>query len=121
MSARRNPGLSLEERRASLLADIEALPARRSGKREDLIQVQGDFLDSTYGIVAEAARERRMAVASYMRRAAYAMACHDLDLPLSDAFKRDPRVTRETGFGVLDPEGVKFGDWEIESLKERDS
>jgi hypothetical protein len=101
----------------SLLAAIAALPERRTTDRPGTVKASTDFLPGAYGIVVEAAKGRRMSLAAYLRRAAYAMACHDLDLPLSDALSRDPRVTRESGFAVDDEEGVKFGPWERGSLK----
>lgn len=117
MTTRRNTGLSREERVASLLADIDALPATRRNRRRDIIPSDTDFLPRAYGVVLEAARVRRLSLAAYIRRAVYAMACHDLNLPLSEVLEIDPRMSRETGFPVDDPEGRKFGPWEIEKLK----
>lgn len=116
MSRRRTVKLTADARREMLLAEIAAIPARRTTMADDAIKVQVDFLDTAHGIVAIAARMRRMSVAAFIRRAAYAMACHDLDIPLSDALTRDPRVARENGFPVSDPEGRIFGRWEIEKL-----
>lgn len=104
----------------SVLAAIAALPARRTSDRPDSVKATTDFLAGAYGIVVEASRIRRMSIAAYIRRAAYAMACFDLGIPLEDALSRDPRVTRETGFAVDDPDGVKFGPWEIDALKGTD-
>lgn len=106
--------------RDSLLAAIAALPEARTSDRPEVIKAHTDFLPGAFGIVVEAAKDRKMSLAAYIRRAAYAMACHDLELPLSDAITRDPRVTRETGYPIDDPDGVKFGPWEIDSLKEVD-
>lgn len=105
-----------EARKASLKAAIDALPARRVSQATDAIKSQTDFIFGAYGIVVEAARGRRLSVAAYIRRAAYAMACHDLGIPLSEALERDPRMARETGFAVADPDGTKFGRWEIAAL-----
>lgn len=116
--ARRAPGLSPEDRVKSLLADIEALPARRTGKRADIVKVQTDFVDSGHEIIVQAALDRRISIPAYVRRAAYAMACHDLDIPLSTALERDPRMARNTGLSVPDPAGNRFGPWEIESLRD---
>lgn len=101
------------ERDETLKAAIAGLPRSGSGRG---VGVTTDFLPGAIGMVHEAARARRMTSAAYMRRAALAFAAHDLGLPLSDALERDPRVTRETGFSVRDPEGTKFGHWEIEGL-----
>jgi len=109
---------SQEERKAALMAAIDALPVTKGKLRGDLIPASTDFRRGAFGIVIQAARERRMSVGAFMRRAAYAFACHDLEIPLSEALTLDPRVTRETGFALEDPDGVKFGPWEIESLKE---
>jgi hypothetical protein len=75
-----------------------------------------DLLPGALGLVQEAARVRRLSTAAYLRRCALAMACHDLDIPFSDALARDSRLSRETGFAVDDPDGTKFGRWEIERL-----
>ena len=104
------------ERDDSLRAAINALPASRRNGRAEAILATTDFLPGTMGIVIEAAKGRRLSVAAYLRRAALAMACHDLQIPLSEALTRDPRVTRETGYAVEDPDGVRFGAWEIERL-----
>lgn len=101
---------------SSVHAAINALPARRGTDRPDSIVATTDLLPGAYGIVLQAAKERRMSTTAYLRRAALAMACHDLGIPFSDAMDRDPRVTRETGFAVNDPQGTKFGLWEIETL-----
>lgn len=102
--------------RASVHAAINALPERRTSKRPDSVKAQTDFLLAPYGAVVLASQARKMSLAAYVRRATYAMAAHDLGLPLSDLLERDPRVTRETGFAIDDPDGVKFGHWEIERL-----
>lgn len=109
-------GFSEEERRASILADIDALPPRRTGKRPDIVKVQTDFLEEGHQIVLEAAKDRRVSLPAYIRRAAYAMACQDLGIPLQAALDRDPRMARDTGLSVPDPTGERFGQWEIEGL-----
>ena len=114
----RSAGLSPEDRVASLLADIDALPARRSSLRLEAIKVQTDFIDSAYDIVVQAASDRRISIPAYLRRAAYAMACFDLEIPLSEALARDPRMARNTGLSVPDPEGTRFGSWEIEKVRD---
>jgi hypothetical protein len=103
-------------RDASLKAAINALPGVRGGDNPDTIQASTDFRTGSYTLVIEAARLRKMSVGGYLRRAAFAMACHDLGLPLSEALSRDPRATRENGFAAQDPEGTIFGLWEIERL-----
>lgn len=107
------------ERAESLLADIEALPrmATYGAKAHGGDAYSVDFLPGALGAVQEAARGRRLTTSSYIRRAALAMAARDLDIPLSDLIERDPRMTRETGFAVSDPEGRKFGAWEIVALR----
>lgn len=55
-------------------------------------------------------------MASYTRRAVMAFAAHDLGVPLSDLVGHDPRMARDTGAPMSDPEGKRFGAWEIESL-----
>lgn len=120
MSGRRVTRLSKEDRVASLLADIDALPRSRRNDRPGTVRVDTDLMISVYSIVREAAKVRRITVAAYMRRAAMAMACHDLGLDLSEALTRDPRVSRDTGFATTDPEGTIFGPWEIERLRGED-
>ena len=103
-------------RDATLKAAIAALPKTRGGENTETVGATTDFRVGTFSIVIEAAKARKMSVGGYLRRAAFAMACHDLGLPLSEALSRDPRITRDTGYAALDPEGTKFGPWEIERL-----
>lgn len=117
MSRKRGPAMSREDRLASLEADIDALPRTRRSERVNAVRMDVDFLLAPYSIIRAAAHERRLSVTAYVRRATYAMACHDLGIPLSEALTRDPRVARENGFGVDDPEGTIFGSWEIERLR----
>lgn len=100
----------------AVLAAIAALPERRVSERTDAIKSTVDFLSGAYGAVRLAAKIRRLSPAAYMRRAVLAMVAHDLELPLSDLIERDPRMSRESGFAVEDPQGTKFGQWEIERL-----
>lgn len=109
---KRNP----EDRRASLLAAINALPSSGHGGKALLGRTEVDFMVGAYSIIREAARLRRVSVPAFIRRAAYAMACYDLGMPLSDALERDPRMARENGFAIDDPEGLRFGVWEIAQL-----
>ena len=99
-------------------AAINALPTSRTGKAQNLVKTQTDFRVGPFGAVVLAAQGRKMSLSSYMRRAIYAMAAHDLGLPVSDLISRDPRVARETGFAIDDPDGVKFGPWGISALIE---
>lgn len=98
--------------RDSVRASVADLP--RTTDRATAVQV--DFLPGAHGIVIEAAKARRVAVASYIRRAALAMACHDLGIPFSDALERDARISNLMGAAIDDPDGVRFGAWEIERL-----
>jgi hypothetical protein len=102
--------------REAVLAAIAALPASRQDKPQDSVKIWSDFKNGAFGIVVQAAKVRRISLASYMRRATLAMACRDLEIPLSEALIRDPRIARDTGTPIPDPEGVKFGPWEIEKL-----
>ncbi len=102
-----------EDRKRSVLAALAALPSSGTG---DLVQNCVDYRIGAWGILLQAARARRMSVAAYVRRSALAMASHDLGIPITEAFARDSRVTRETGYSVDDPAGTKFGLWEIERL-----
>lgn len=113
--ARRKEGVT--DWRARMLADVAALPARTASyDHPDAIAVPVDFLMGPHGMLLGAARRRRVSVVAYVRRAAYAMVAHDLGIPLTELTLRDPRMSRETGFGVRDPEATKFGEWEIASL-----
>jgi len=105
-----------EEKIATLRAEIADLPDRKGGDRRGATKGTTDFMPGALGMVIKAAKGRRMSLAAYLRRSALAMACHDLGVPLSDALKFDPRVTRESGFAVDDPDGTQFGNWEIERL-----
>lgn len=55
-------------------------------------------------------------MAAYTRRAVMAFAAHDLGVPLSELVGHDPRMSRDTGLSMPDPDGKRFGAWEIESL-----
>lgn len=103
-----------ERRRASVKAAIAALPAagRTAGSRK----VETDYPDAAYLLLRRCALEREIAVASYIRRATYAMMAHDLGVAVTDLLADDPRVQRYTGAVISDAEGVKFGSWQIEGL-----
>lgn len=102
--------------KAALRANVADLPDQRARPRADAVAVAADFLPGAYGAIVKAANARRLSPTSYVRRAALALAAHDLDIPLTDLLARDPRMSRQTGFGVDDPDGVKFGPWEIDGL-----
>lgn len=103
-------------RDATLRAAIAALPRTRGGENAETISAATDFRVGSFNLVIEAAHLRKLSVGGYLRRAAFAFACHDLGLPLSEALARDPRMTRQTGYAAVDPEGTIFGPWEIERL-----
>lgn len=103
--------------KATLRAEIAALPAKKNGTRPDAVALGADVLRPAYPLIVEAARARRMSVQAYVRRAALAFATHDLEIPFQAALDRDARVTRETGFALIDADGSRFGPWEIESLR----
>lgn len=107
--------LSFEERKASLLAAIDALPASKHSPDERLPTMVLMRKDPR-SLVLKAAAARRMNLSAYLRRAGYAMACHDLGIPLSEVLAMDPFVSRENGRRMRDAEGTKFGRWEIGSL-----
>lgn len=101
---------------ATLRAEVNALPNSDTGPGDPVSAGQIDFIPGAYGAVMRAAGERRISVASFARRATYAMAAYDLRIPLQDLIDRDPRMTRNTGFAVPDPKMTRFGLWEIERL-----
>lgn len=100
--------------REVLRAEIAALPGK---KRSGGTVVTVDFLPGAYGPVIAAAKARRMSVPAYVRRAAYAMAAHDLEIDVRELLARDPRVSRETNISIPDPDGTKFGSWVIIGLE----
>lgn len=102
--------------RASVAAAVAELPTAQRRGATDAAPVAIDILPGAYGAVLTAARARRVSVASYVRRAALAMAAHDLQVPLAHLLERDPRMARETGASMPDPTGTRFGFWEIERL-----
>lgn len=97
----------------SILADVAALP--ESAERSDVTQGT-TMAPEVHKMLVKRARERRISPASYVRRATMAMLAVDLGIPFSDLLALDPRMTRETGYAVTDPDGTAFGPWEIESL-----
>ena len=101
---------------ASMIAQIAGLPVRGYSSREDAIKVPADLLPGAYGAVVKAAKARRISVSSYIRRAVLAFAAHDLEMPLRELVAIDPRMARDTNQQMPDPEGRRFGPWEIESL-----
>lgn len=113
MTRRRAPQI---DPRDTLRAEIAALPSRRTSDPVNGATISVDMLRPAYAIVIEAAKARRMSVPAYIRRAAYAFAALDLDIPLSAVLERDSRLTRDTGFPISDPEGTKLGPWEIARL-----
>ena len=102
--------------RESIAAAIDGLPTAQQRRRPNVTPVSTDFLPGGLGVIVKAAKARRLSLSAYVRRAAYAMAARDLGLPLVDVLARDPRMSRDTGFSVDDPDGTKFGPWEIEGL-----
>lgn len=109
-------GVSAEDRKASILAAINGLPASRRGGPSDTVRTVANFTLGAWGMVLEASKARRLSTVAYIRRATLAMAAHDLEVPFAEALALDPRVARESGLSILDPDGVKFGLWEIERL-----
>ena len=103
-----------ERRKASIRAAIDALPMPTdlSGDRTVSLSVP----EATWVLLRRAAVEREISPAAYARRAMYAMVAHDLGVPVTLLLADDPSVARYTGAAILDPEGVKFGSWQIEGL-----
>ncbi len=105
---------SLLDWRAIVRADVDAIrPDSDSGKTSTNIEMH----TPAHQIVERAAQARRMTTASYMRRAAMAFAAYDAGIDVLELFAMEPRVTRETGTGMVDPEGTGFGDWRIKKLE----
>lgn len=102
--------------RKALQAEVEDLPDIGPQRRSDTLGVEVDFIPGAYGTVREAAKIRRVSLAAFVRRSAYAMAAHDLEIPLMDIISRDPRMVRDTGQSMPDPQLRRFGLWEIERL-----
>lgn len=98
--------------RESILAAVDDLP----GTVDQATTIYVDMMPGANGILIEAAKTRQVAVGAYIRRAALAMACHDLGLPFSDALERDPRISNSRNSPIPDPDGIRFGPWEIERL-----
>lgn len=103
----------------ALEADIADLPIRRRDRRGIVTDHETDFLQGPYSAIIAAAKQRRMSIPAYLRRAAYALAAADLGIPVLDLIARDPRCARDTGLRVDDPAGVKFGSWEVRLVSER--
>lgn len=102
--------------RESMKAQINSLPTAASASRPEAVDIRLDVLPGAYGAILQAASARRVTVASFMRRAALAMAAHDLEIPLRELVERDPRMARDINMGVDDPTGRRFGAWEIAEL-----
>lgn len=103
-----------ERRRSSVKAAIAALP---TSKKPDVRHVSLEIPDSVWSYVHKAAVSREIQPGSYLRRAAYAMLAYDLGIPVTELFERDPGVTRYTGAKIQDPQGTKFGSWQIEEAQ----
>lgn len=100
----------------SLRATLADLPEPRVNRRPDAFTVTADFLPGAAGAVIKAAGARRLSPTAYVRRAALAMAAHDLGVPLTDLLQRDPRMSRQSGHPIADPKGDRFGPWCITGL-----
>lgn len=101
---------------ASMMAQVNSLPTSRVSRHEHAIPINLDVFPGAYGAIMQAAKTRRISVASYVRRAALALAAHDLNLSLRELVEVDPRMHRDTNMPIDDPDGRRFGAWEIESL-----
>lgn len=110
--------MATEDWRDIVRADIAALPDRRGTEDAEATKVTADLLPGAYSIIREAAKVRRVSLSAYVRRAVLALACYDLGLPYSDAMRADSRITNMSGFPISDPDGTRFGAWEIAALKE---
>lgn len=100
----------------SILAAVDDLPETRGGRPDGVFTVTADFLPGAAGAIQKAAVARRLSPTSYVRRAALALAAHDLGIPLTDILQRDPRMARPSGYPVPDPHGDRFGPWCITGL-----
>ena len=112
MMARKDE-LGVSDWRARILANVEALPESQA---EGPKTVRANIPFGPLGMVQRAARKRGVAISSYLKRSVYAMAAHDLGLPLSDFLARDSRISKHTNLGFDDPSGTRFGQWEIDRL-----
>lgn len=97
-------------------ADVAAMPQAKTD-RIGLNHITTDFRQAAYGMLAGAARMRRLSLAAYVRRATLAMVAYDLGIDFRQLLEVDPRVSRETGFPVNDPDGTLFGPWAIAALE----
>ncbi len=104
--------------REVVAANVDALPKRRSTIPEDATKVTVDFRGGVHGFLLEAARSRGLSLAAYVRRAALAVAAHDVGVATAALTGLDPRVSRETGFSVSDPGATMFGPWQIEGMRD---
>ena len=100
----------------SMLASVNELPEPRGTRPKNAFTVSADFLPGASGAILKAAAARRLSPTSYVRRAALALAAHDLGIPLTEILQRDPRMARPTGHPVPDPHGDRFGPWCITGL-----
>lgn len=102
--------------RDTVRADVDALLSDAPQVTRKYDTFAGNIEPEAMAFVHRAAQARRMSTASYFRRAVMAFAAHDAGIPFSEILEIDPRVTRETGFGVTDIDGTGFGPWEILEL-----
>ena len=97
-------------------SDVESMPVRRervpSGKVTLSIPMQAGLAER----IEDAAAERGITRASYVKRAVMAMLAHDLGVPLGAIALVDPQIVRDTGFAITDDLGTAFGPWEIAAL-----
>jgi hypothetical protein len=98
-------------------ADIADLPVRTRDRRGIVNDHEVDFLPGAYSAIKAAAKRRRLSIPAFIRRAAYAVAAMDLDIPVGELLARDPRCTRDTGLRVDDPQGIRFGSWEVRRVE----
>lgn len=102
-------------------ADIDALPQSRRPREADLVKASTDFRLGAVSAVQQAAAARGVTLSAFIRRAAYAMAAHDLGIGITELTSRDDRMANASGVSMPDPRGDRFGEWEIERLRGEDS
>lgn len=97
-------------------ADLDALPTRSEPTRAARRPVSVALADPVESLLKQQAEKRGISRASYAKRATMALLALDLGIRLADLTRMDPRLVRETGYTIEDPEGAAFGPWELEGF-----
>ena len=98
--------------RDKMIADILSLPEDAEMQRPFRVTM----LEPAAELVEQAAEARNLQVPTFLRRAGFAVAAHDLGISVRELTQLDPRINRKN-LVFRDPAGGRFGNWEIVRMR----